>query len=76
MFCQSGHLLLFFWQEASSIGARSGVVLAKPQDRVALGPSASKHLPEQTQSEVSKGPDRATCLRVCFHGYWKAEWYF
>lgn len=52
MFCQSGHLPLFFWQEVSSIGAKSGVALAKPQDRVALGPSASKHLPEQTQSEV------------------------
>lgn len=72
-FCQSGHLPLFFWQEVSSIGAKSGVVLAKPQDRVALGPSASKHLPEQTQSEVCKGPDWATCLRVCFHGYWETE---
>ena len=52
MFCQSGHLSPLFWLEASCIGARRGVVLAKPQERVALGPSASKHLPEQTQSEV------------------------
>lgn len=41
----------------ASVVARSWVVLAKPQDRVALGPSASKHLPEQMQSKVCKGPN-------------------